>query len=185
MLGMGAIKNDRVARFLEKLSVPEETLSELLLRMCDGEGFYEICKLWDVPSGRVMEWLMADAGRFDRYQKALMVQREVLAERAVMEADRSVEISDGVEEDKVAIAKAALRVRARKEVAELRVGLAGVMAPERYSRRLVSDGGVVGGVDVGLLGLARDLLKVVVEGSEKREKVVEGVVIDNAGGAIL
>src|SRR5260221_7443531 len=73
---MGAVMTDRVARLLELTSAErgDSTLTELEQRMFDGEGLPAICKSWDVPYGRVLNWLIADAGRYARYERALETQ---------------------------------------------------------------------------------------------------------------
>ncbi len=66
---------DRVARFLEITSPSSEvaTLDEMQQRMTGGEGLPAICKAWDVPFSRVMNWLMADEKRYAIYDRALEV----------------------------------------------------------------------------------------------------------------
>lgn len=93
---MGAIMNDRIARTLEKFADEEWTLDEIAQRMggavvVDGspvyQGLPEICREWDVPYGRVLAWLMADAERYAVYQRCLEVQAHLLVSETVGIAD--------------------------------------------------------------------------------------------------
>ena len=79
---------DRAARYIALIEREGETLEEISQRMADGEGLPAICRAWDVPYGRVLGWLMADAKRYAVYQRAL----EVAAHALVSE---TVAISDG------------------------------------------------------------------------------------------
>lgn len=109
---------DRQARLLARLSDADATLEEMFQRMtgavlgADGEPVYEglpaICREWDVPYGRVMTWLMADAERYAVYQRALEVQAHALV-------SETVGISDGTEND---VARDKLRVETRFRVAK-------------------------------------------------------------------
>lgn len=108
---MGAVINDRVARYLEFIE-RDGALDEIVQRMAGGmgecEGLPEICRALDVPYGRVLLWLMADEGRYKRYLQALEVQaHELVAE--------TVRIADGVKND---VARDKLRVETRFRLAK-------------------------------------------------------------------
>jgi len=114
---MGAIMQDRIARTLEKFADEERTLDEIAQRMggavvVDGvpvyQGLPEICRDWDVPYGRVLAWLMADAERYAVYQRCLEVQAHLLVAETVSIADDPV---NDVARDK-------LRVETRFRVAK-------------------------------------------------------------------
>ena len=118
---MGAVTNDRLARYLEKVdstpgedgvSAADRTLEEMFHRMTGTLGECEalpaICKAWDVPYGKVLTWLMADAGRYEVYQRALEVQAHLLVSEAV-------DIADSTEND---VARDKLRVETRFRVAK-------------------------------------------------------------------
>lgn len=114
---MGAIMNDRIARTLEKFEAADDTLSEIAQRMggavvVDGspvyQGLPEICREWDVPYGRVLAWLMADADRYAVYQRGLEVQAHQLI-------SETVAIADGTEND---VARDKLKVETRFRVAK-------------------------------------------------------------------
>lgn len=114
---MGAIMQDRIARTLEKFADGQATLDEMAQRMggalcVDGvpvyQGLPEICREWDVPYGRVLAWLMADADRYAVYQRALEVQAHLLVAE-------TVSIADDPEND---VARDKLRVETRFRVAK-------------------------------------------------------------------
>lgn len=112
---------DRQARLLARLADADATLEEMFQRMTgamrDGEGepVYEglpaICREWDVPYGRVMTWLMADAERYAVYQRALEVQAHALVAETVGIADDTALEGRDVARDK-------LRVETRFRVAK-------------------------------------------------------------------
>ncbi len=103
---MGAVATDRVARLAQLTAQEGATLDELFQRMSDGEGLPAICRAWDVPYGRVLTWLMADAKRYEGYQRAL----EVAAHALVSE---TVAIADAVDPDEVPKARLQTDVRFR------------------------------------------------------------------------
>lgn len=115
---MGAIIADRQARLLAKLADEASMLDEMFQRMTgalydpEGARFYEglpaICQDWDVPYGRVMTWLMADAERYAVYSRALEVQAHALVAE-------TVEIADDTVND---VARDKLRVETRFRVAK-------------------------------------------------------------------
>ena len=101
---MGAIMQDRVARYLERIERPDETLDEIVQRMTGSTGVYEglpaICRAWDVPYGKVIGWLMADAERYAVYDRALAFQAKALVSEAVEIADEG---GDDVARDKLRV----------------------------------------------------------------------------------
>ena len=88
---MGEIRSDRIARYLELIEKPDEALDVIVQRMTGGELGYEglpaICRALDVPYGKVIGWLMADAERYAVYNRALEVQAKALVSEAVEIAD--------------------------------------------------------------------------------------------------
>jgi hypothetical protein len=94
---MGAIMQDRVARYLERIERPDETLDEIVQRMTGSAGSYEglpaICRAWDVPYGKVIGWLMADAERYAVYDRALAFQAKALVSEAVGIADEGEDVA--------------------------------------------------------------------------------------------
>jgi len=122
---MGAIMQDRVARTLEKFDDEESTLSEMVQRMTgavvvrgeDGadvpqyEGLPAICRAWDVPYGRVMEWLVSDAKRYAVYERALQFQAKALV-------GETLTLADDANEDKSALVKAKLQIETRFRIAK-------------------------------------------------------------------
>lgn len=129
------IRADRLARFVEMTS-PEcelRTLEEMFQRMttrAEGiegkegrpQGLPEICAAWDVPYGRMVTWLMADANRYGVYKRALEVAAHGLMAEVVDIADRD---SPYVQRDK-------LQVMTRIKVAEYH-------APDIYRPRSTVD----------------------------------------------
>ena len=101
---MGAIMQDRMARYLERIERPDETLDEIVQRMTGSAGSYEglpaICRAWDVPYGKVIGWLMADAERYAVYDRALAFQAKALVSEAVEIADEG---GDDVARDKLRV----------------------------------------------------------------------------------
>src|SRR5260221_1809681 len=136
---MGAVMTDRVARLLELTSAErgDSTLTELEQRMFDGEGLPAICKSWDVPYGRVLNWLIADAGRYARYERALETQAHEMVAQGVQIAD---------EADPNGVPKARLRIDTRFRTARYH-------APKVYGEveagRVLAQVNVAIGVRVG------------------------------------
>jgi len=101
---VGAIMQDRMARYLERIERPDETLDEIVQRMTGSAGSYEglpaICRAWDVPYGKVIGWLMADAERYAVYDRALAFQAKALVSEAVEIADEG---GDDVARDKLRV----------------------------------------------------------------------------------
>jgi hypothetical protein len=114
---MGAVMTDRAARFVDLTARESAMLEELGQRLSEGEHLPGICKAWDVPYWRVLTWLMADAKRYDVYQRALEVAAHALVSETVGIAD-----GDGYPQNK--------RIRI-----ETRFKVAGYHAPEVYGRR--------------------------------------------------
>lgn len=107
----------------------EATLDEIVHRVStptentDGsleppDTLNELCRAWDVPYGRVLEWLMADEIRYSRYKRALEMGAHALVGEIVRISDQA---SPYVQRDK-------LRIDARKYIAR-------VHAPELYADR--------------------------------------------------
>jgi hypothetical protein len=110
---------DRAA-MLAELIAAEGTLEELEQRLAEGETLQAVCLAWNVPRGRILSWLMADAKRYAAYERAL----EVAAHGFMAE---TVGIADAVE-DKDEVPAARLQVDTRFRLAEKH-------APEKYGRR--------------------------------------------------
>lgn len=97
------IKQDRIARYVALIERPDEFLDLIVQRMTGSELGYEglpaICRALDVPYGKVMGWLMADAERYGLYDRALAVQAKALVSEAVEIADAG----DDVARDKLRV----------------------------------------------------------------------------------
>lgn len=108
---MGALKQDRIARWVEAIEADGDgVLSELGQRIADGALLPEICRQKEWPYGKVLMWLMADADRYSVYLRALEVSGHMLVAE-------SLPLADGVEESKDAIAKAKLQIDTRLKIA--------------------------------------------------------------------
>jgi len=134
---MGELKNDRIARYLEKIhpDMADWTLEELFQRMADGETLYEVCSAWDVPTGRVLTWLMADEKRHAMYLRALEVAAHGLVAEAVGIADEPANVLASGATDAGAVAHAKLRIETRFRVAQAH-------AKQMYGGKDVGGGGI-------------------------------------------
>lgn len=83
------IGNDRIARFVQMTGRESATLEELGQRLADGESLAKICAAWDVPHGRMLAWLMADAERYGVYERSLELAAHALVAETVAIADNS------------------------------------------------------------------------------------------------
>jgi hypothetical protein len=134
---MGELKNDRIARYLEKIrpDMADWTLEELFQRMADGETLYEVCGAWDVPTGRVLTWLMADEKRHAMYLRALEVAAHGLVAQTVEIADEQPGQTASGGTDAGAVAHAKLRI-------ETRFRVAAAHAKQMYGGKDVGGGGI-------------------------------------------
>lgn len=134
---MGELRNDRIARYLEKIhpDMAPVTLEELFQRMADGETLYEVCQAWDVPTGRVLTWLMADEKRHAMYLRALEVAAHGLVAQTVEIADEQPGMTASGGTDAGAVAHAKLRI-------ETRFRVAAAHAKQMYGGKDVGGGGI-------------------------------------------
>lgn len=148
---MGELRNDRIARYLEKIhpDVAPATLEELFQRMADGETLYEVCRAWDVPTGRVLTWLMADEKRHAMYLRALEVAAHGLVAEAVGIADEPPGTTAQGSTDAGAVAHAKLRIETRFKVAAAH-------AKQMYGGKDVGGGGITVVVNRGGRNAAQD-----------------------------
>jgi hypothetical protein len=84
---VGEVMSDRIARFTELIERERETMEELAQRVAVGETLVEVCLAWDVPYGRVMGWLVADAARREVYEGAQAFYADAIAAQTVRIAD--------------------------------------------------------------------------------------------------
>jgi hypothetical protein len=126
MAGM-PVAADREARFAELKVREAETLDEMSQRMSAGEGLPAICSTWNIPYGRVLSWLMADAKRYEVYERALAVAAHALVAEAVPLSDEAARlIAEGARAP--AVSAKALQIETRFRTAQHH-------APEKYGRR--------------------------------------------------
>ncbi len=146
------IRADRIARFTELIEREDVTLEEMFQRMTarvDGvegpqgrpETLEEICSTWNVPYGRVLNWLMADAKRYAQYERALEVAAHALVAETVDIADND---SPATQRDRLLV--------------ETRFRVARHHAPEKYGERVQVENSTVVLLDAGLVGRAVTLL---------------------------
>lgn len=135
---MGEIIADREARFLSLIaadpvdengvSPADRTMDEMVQRMtgavrgndglCIYQGLPAVCAVWDVPYGRVLSWLMADAGRYERYQRALEVQSHAAVSEAIGIVDAPAVLTEKGSVDAADVSLRKVRVDTRFRIAK-------------------------------------------------------------------
>lgn len=115
---VGAVMQDRVARYVELIERPD-TLEVISQRVADEGSLALICKSLDVPHGRVLAWLMADAARYAVYLRALEVYAHEKVSETIAIADEQKEAvrKDGGTYDPD-VARDALRINTRFRAAK-------------------------------------------------------------------
>lgn len=118
-----------------RITYSEELLSNILDRVALGESLVAVCNGDDMPSRKAFfDWVGKDASIKNRYEVAIAMRADVLAEDILSIADDG-ERDSYIDEDGVTrtnqevIARSRLRVDARK-------WLAGKMAPKKYGEKL-------------------------------------------------
>lgn len=96
-------------RFREMVEDPT-TMSVLVQRVSDGETLKEISKKWQVPYGRLAEWIIEDTERSAQYNQARQIWSDALA-------TESVQIADDANADQASVQKAKLRIETRMKLA--------------------------------------------------------------------
>ena len=142
---------------LEVVCADPEVMGVVCQRVADGESLKGVGRSWELPVGRFVEWVMADAGRRGQYEAALRIRADELAHEALEVADndaltmKEVVMKDGsVAEVPVLpdVPRDSLRVKTR-------LALAGLWDRERYGQggaaagrtvRVVVDRECAGGV---------------------------------------
>lgn len=176
--GMGAMSGmavmaDREARLLSRFEDEGLTLLEIEQRMvggvmANGDGVYEglpaICATWDVPYGRVLTWLMADAGRYGRYKRALELQAHGRVAEVIGIVDAEPDRTEkGI--DSAGVSRAKMR-------ADMRLRVAAFHAPEMYRERKEVDVNVRYDLAARLIA-ARGRVAAAIEGESRVEVEVE------------
>jgi len=130
----------------------ERSAEELVQRVAEGETLKEFCRSRNLPYGRVAQWICENEGVLGKYEAALRLWADALAQEAVQLAREATPQTVGV--------------------AKLRIGthlkLAGKWDRERYGERLRVDGAVRVPVDAGLVGLAGEMLARITGRAEHR-----------------
>lgn len=111
---------------LRDVVAQENSMSIITQRLMDGETLKEIAKAWQVPYGKLAEWVIEDRERSERYNAALKIWADSLAQECVAIADEQAEVAkrDGGTFDPD-VPRDKLRI-------ETRLKLAGKWNRERY-----------------------------------------------------
>lgn len=85
-----------LARFNEVAENPS-TMPILVQRLSEGETLKDIAREWEIPYGRLAQWVIEDRERSEQYNVALKVWADALAQECVAIADEQsmVEKRDG------------------------------------------------------------------------------------------
>lgn len=67
------------------------TLAIVVQRLTDGETLKEIAAAWQIPYGRLAQWIIEDRERSSRYNAALAIWADSIAQECVSIADGGVE----------------------------------------------------------------------------------------------
>ena len=103
-----------LARF-KAVIADENTISVLVQRLTAGETLKDIAKAWQIPYGKLAEWITEDRDRAAKYSAALAIWADALAQECVDIADHG---TDSHHRDKLRI--------------ETRLRLAGKWDRQRY-----------------------------------------------------
>ena len=106
-----------LARFNHVVSLPE-TMGVIVQRLCAGETLKQVAESWQIPYGRLAQWVIEDRERTEQYNAALRIWADSLAQE-------TVGIADDVKASRDEVAKAKLRVSTR-------FAIAGKLNRERY-----------------------------------------------------
>lgn len=111
---------------LREVMADANSMSIIAQRLMDGETLKQIAKAWQVPYGKLAEWVIEDRDRADKYNAALKIWADSLAQECVAISDEqsAVEKRDGSTFDPD-VPRDKLRI-------ETRLKLAGKWNRERY-----------------------------------------------------
>jgi hypothetical protein len=98
-----------LARLREIVEDPT-TMSVLVQRVSEGETLKVIAKAWEVPYGRLAEWIIEDTERSAQYNQARQIWSDALA-------TESVAIADDADADQASVQKAKLQIDTRLKLA--------------------------------------------------------------------
>lgn len=98
-----------LARFAAVVADPT-TMPLVVQRLTDGETLKEIAAAWQIPYGRLAQWIIEDRERTEQYNAAL----EIWADSLALE---TVKIADDAVADRDAVAKAKLQTAVRLSLA--------------------------------------------------------------------
>lgn len=91
---MGAISVDPgpLERFRAVVEDNPATMDVIVQRLTDGEPLKAIARSWDVPYGKLAEWITEDRERVERYSAALRIWADSLAQECVAISDEQGEV---------------------------------------------------------------------------------------------
>ena len=98
-----------LGRFLEIIE-HEDTMPVVVQRLTAGDTLKEIAEGWQVPYGRLAQWIVEDRTRSEQYNAALAIWADALAQE-------TVGIADDVTADRDEVAKAKLKTHVRMALA--------------------------------------------------------------------
>lgn len=78
-------------RFREVIA-EDATIGVIVQRLTDGETLRDIAKAWQVPYGKLAEWMVEDRERSEKYNAALKIWADSLAQECVRIADEQAEV---------------------------------------------------------------------------------------------
>ena len=147
----------------EDFTADPGSVDMLVQRVAEGETLKEICRSRNLPYSKVAQWICENEGVLRRYEAALALWADALAQESV--------------------ALAAAATPETVNVAKLRIAthlkLAGKWDRERYGERLKVEGAVRVPVDAGLMGLAGELLaRIAARSAERSAQGMQGRTID-------
>lgn len=172
---MGEKMVARTQRYLDFIAGGEDALVEIIGSICERRVYLPaFCQERQISYGEVMNWLMADDVRYERYMRALEADAHSLMTETVAIADEQKEAvsKDGNKFDPD-VARDRLRIDARQKLArshyrklygDQAADVKGVAVP--VFQVVVADGGVV---NVGVSGPEKGAVIDIMPGAAKAE----------------
>lgn len=91
-----------LARFREVIE-EANTMPIIVQRVSDGDTLKDIAKAWQIPYGKLSEWIIEDRTRSEQYNQALAIWGDSLAQESVQIADAGGNEAGEVQRDKLRI----------------------------------------------------------------------------------
>ncbi len=80
-----------LARFAEVIE-NQTTMPVLVQRLSEGETLKQIAKDWEIPYGRLAQWVIEDRERSEQYNVALKIWADSLAQECLAISDEQAEV---------------------------------------------------------------------------------------------